>query len=472
MSRLAWRPVLLCAWAVVSVLAGVALFSAQRQGERELVERFGERTQLGARFAETYARDLTSRESRIAVRELSARNASARDLRRVATLFGYEAAVLLDRRGRALEVLPENRKVVGRDLTRKYDHLRAAAGGRAAVSAVVPSAARGTPVVAFATPFGPPDRRRVFSGAFDVSKSPIGAYLRNVNVLRSGRVYLLDANDTIVSSNRDDVRGLNRIGDVDPALDDALRERGTGRTRDGYEFASRPVAGTPWRFVMTAPRAELVGPLRGSGRYVAWACWAVLVLVGFVCTRLVGNLITSRGRLRTAVGELDRLARTDPLTSIYNRRQIAELLDAAIATAARHRQPLSVLMVDVDHFKDVNDSHGHNVGDGVLCAIADGLRDAIRSGDFVGRWGGEEFFIILPHTEADGAALVAERVRRGVAETPVVVDGDLLAMTVSVGVAEFAGEHVDALVDRADAALYAAKAAGRNVVVRSVPAAA
>jgi diguanylate cyclase (GGDEF)-like protein len=395
---------------------------------------------------------------------------SARDFRHVAALFGYEAALLLDARGRALQVLPANPAVLGQDLTRKYRHLRAAVGGRTAVSVVVPSAARGVPVVAFATPFGPPGRRRVFSGAFDVSKTPIGAYLRNVNVLRGGKVYLVDTAGAIVSSNRDDLRGLNDISDVDPALDAALRERAAGRTRDGYEFASHAVAGTPWRLVMSAPRAQLLAPLAGSGRYVPWLYWAGLVLLGFVCARLVGNLIESRRRLRTAVGELDRLARTDPLTSIYNRRQIAELLDAAVATSARHGQALSVLMVDVDRFKAINDTHGHNVGDGVLCAIAASLRDSLRAGDFVGRWGGEEFLIVLPSTGPDGALVVAQRVRRAVTEIPLVVGGHLLPMTVSIGVADFAGEDVETLVGRADAALYAAKAAGRNTVTLSAAA--
>jgi diguanylate cyclase (GGDEF)-like protein len=221
---------------------------------------------------------------------------------------------------------------------------------------------------------------------------------------------------------------------------------------------------------MSAPRAQLLAPLAGSGRYVPWLYWAGLVLLGFVCARLVGNLIESRRRLRTAVGELDRLARTDPLTSIYNRRQIAELLDAAVATSARHGQALSVLMVDVDRFKAINDTHGHNVGDGVLCAIAASLRDSLRAGDFVGRWGGEEFLIVLPSTGPDGALVVAQRVRRAVTEIPLVVGGHLLPMTVSIGVADFAGEDVETLVGRADAALYAAKAAGRNTVTLSAAA--
>ena len=120
------------------------------------------------------------------------------------------------------------------------------------------------------------------------------------------------------------------------------------------------------------------------------------------------------------------------------------------------------MLFDVDHFKQVNDTLGHHGGDLVLQHVARRLLDAVRAGDTIGRWGGEEFLLILPHTDLDEAAQAAERMRASVAEVPVRIDDTELVVTLSGGCAADASGNVDALLSRADAACYRSKSAGRN----------
>ena len=167
--------------------------------------------------------------------------------------------------------------------------------------------------------------------------------------------------------------------------------------------------------------------------------------------------------LRARNAELDHIARSDPLTGLANRRHLDEQLAIHAASAARHRYELSVAVVDVDRFKSVNDTYGHGAGDAALQEVARRLAAAARVEDVVGRWGGEEFIVILPHCGVEGAAVVAERIREAVSAAPVRCDdGVLIPLTVSVGVT---GGGDDRLIERADAALYAAKKAGRNTTI-------
>lgn len=168
--------------------------------------------------------------------------------------------------------------------------------------------------------------------------------------------------------------------------------------------------------------------------------------------------------LRNRAEDLDRMSRTDYLTGLHNRRHMEEHLRMLGAGAKRHGYPLAVLIVDVDHFKNVNDTLGHQGGDDVLTAIAQRLRKALRLEDILGRWGGEEFLVLLAHTSAEAAVALAERLRQEVCATPIVVTDVALQVTISVGgaAAEVPGDHD--LVRQADAQLYAAKDAGRNTV--------
>lgn len=168
--------------------------------------------------------------------------------------------------------------------------------------------------------------------------------------------------------------------------------------------------------------------------------------------------------------ELRLLARIDPLTGVSNRLAINEATTLMLAHAARHRQPLGMLMLDTDHFKSVNDRFGHDCGDKVLCSLVLSIRNTLRDNDLMGRVGGEEFVVLSPGADLASAMILAERVRATVEKTPLVIDGHSLALTVSVGVSVAGLNDRDgrALLQRADAALYAAKRAGRNRVEAAV----
>lgn len=168
----------------------------------------------------------------------------------------------------------------------------------------------------------------------------------------------------------------------------------------------------------------------------------------------------------SAVENLSKLAITDALTRIMNRRGITVALLDAMAQSERYSAPLCVAMADIDHFKAINDTHGHPAGDRVLTEIAGILSDTLRMPDKVGRYGGEEFLIILPHTTLAGGRKIAERLRAAVSRWQFSVGGKKLKITVSLGITQARkGEDMEQLLARVDQALYAAKNGGRNLVV-------
>jgi len=183
--------------------------------------------------------------------------------------------------------------------------------------------------------------------------------------------------------------------------------------------------------------------------------------------RMEQELIHTRDQLLEANEELERLANTDALTGLANRRHFLDALDKELDRSARYERPVSLVLMDLDHFKDVNDSYGHAAGDKVLKGAARVLLDVCRDVDLAARLGGEELVLLLPETEAEGARAVAERVRRKIEtarfRSPV---GDQFRVTASLGVASVGSGSVTpgALLQRADEAMYSAKEEGRNRV--------
>lgn len=170
--------------------------------------------------------------------------------------------------------------------------------------------------------------------------------------------------------------------------------------------------------------------------------------------------------------ELEQLAIRDSLTDLYNRREFERLLSEELHRASRYRHPLSMLLIDIDKFKEINDTLGHRAGDHALRLVSSVIRDISRKGDIVARYGGDELAALLPETPAEDAIVLAERIRRLVSHQYVEAeDGTRLGLTLSIGVASTSGEITSAekLVDAADSALYMAKTDGRNCVRRGTP---
>jgi len=162
--------------------------------------------------------------------------------------------------------------------------------------------------------------------------------------------------------------------------------------------------------------------------------------------------------------ELEQIAVRDALTGLYNRRKLDEVFDEEVFRAERYHRALSVVMMDVDHFKRVNDTYGHSAGDDVLIAIARALQDSLRGSDAIGRWGGEEFLLISPETDLETTVGLADRLRRTCESIDFPTIGKI---TLSMGVAtHHSGDGAKEILLRADSALYRAKHAGRNRVER------
>lgn len=167
--------------------------------------------------------------------------------------------------------------------------------------------------------------------------------------------------------------------------------------------------------------------------------------------------------LKAVIAQAEEVSHVDELTCLPNRRQVIKQLQNEVIRAERYKTPLSISMIDIDNFKKINDSYGHTVGDQVLFQLANILQDSIRDPDTVGRYGGEEFLVVLPNTRLGAAAEQAARLVKRVREAEVNI-GEIIHLTISIGSAEYkhGQENWQKFLSRADLALYDAKNAGRN----------
>ena len=186
----------------------------------------------------------------------------------------------------------------------------------------------------------------------------------------------------------------------------------------------------------------------------------------FITTQV--RLIQQTEKLKKAQEELKLLASTDPLTKLFNRRYFLQVSESILDLDKRNQTDTSIIMLDIDSFKKVNDTYGHKVGDDVLVSLSKLLEELSRKSDIISRWGGEEFIILLPNTTLDGATVIAEKIRAAVQSHVVLLeDAKELKFTVSIGVSCVDNEKdnsIEAASQRADVALYEAKNGGRNKV--------
>ena len=440
---------------------GAQLVAAQATSEQELFERFRLRSEIGSNFLSGYANDLLARELDEARDELRHEKVSARSFNRLAQVFGFPAALLLDARGRVLAVEPPAPQLLGREIASGYQHLVTALDGEASVSNVVPSAVLAEPIVAFAVPFSTPSGRRVFSGTLSIANTTLGsAYLTNLVPLAGSRVYLVDATGATIASSLGAEATADLMRQSDPLLWKEIGSSGEG----GYEgtngrerFAVSPVQGTPWRLVISSPEAVVLAPVSGTGRWVPWLIFGALCATFIALMIMFRQLAKARAR---RLAEVERLSVTDDLTGLYNRRGHELLSRQILRSAAREGRTVAIVFLDLDGLKRVNDEQGHDAGDRMLVATADLLRRTFRDSDVVARFGGDEFCVVAasPSSSPDQTSILgrlSENIARHNANAP-----DEPRLSLSVGVSWFDPEHpcsLDELVREADERMYEGK---------------
>jgi diguanylate cyclase (GGDEF)-like protein len=456
------------AWPALMLGAAQYLTGSQANSRHAITARLQARVTAAAQFASLDVRDISNRERAQAEIWLRGPAPSHRNIALAASDLGARAGVLLNSEGDVLQVLPADRALLGVDIAPAFAGLTAALAGHTGVSDVVTTEVSMTSAVALTIPFRSHTGRRVFSVTFAVSRTPLQAYVSHLLVAPGNHVYLVDSAENLVASGPTVLSG--NLAGRDPRLSALLRRRsaGTYSSRNQEQvFVSARITDTPWRIVAVEPAAQLYSSIDGPGRTLAWLALAGLALAGLVIIIFGFRLAQGRSRLAQLASQLARLARIDPLTELSNRRDLDEILDATLSAARREGTPLSLLLVDIDHFKQINDTAGHDTGDAVLVQVARSMRASLRAEDSLGRWGGEEFLAVLPNTDAENACLVAERLRSHIPHATSASDQP--PVTVTIGVATNDSGSRRELLSRADAALYVGKRSGRNQVQLAPP---
>ncbi len=273
-------------------------------------------------------------------------------------------------------------------------------------------------------------------------------------------IVVVDASHTIVSFNQGAERmfGYEEKDILGERLDALLPER-FQLQHDVMidEFGQGPVDVKQ----MGRRNRQIYGRRKDGNEFVASA---QIMRLGDKDARYYAALLRDISESKKTEEELLRLAATDPLTGALNRREFTVLAEREALRSNRYHHPLSLMMLDLDYFKRLNDTYGHSAGDKVLQRFTTLCVNALRNVDIFGRWGGEEFVALLPETDIDGAAVIAERLRKIVAESVLNYHDQKITFTVSVGVAQYKDSEsaIDGPLSRADSAVYDAKKAGRN----------
>jgi diguanylate cyclase (GGDEF)-like protein len=449
--------------AVVLGAMAVGIAVTHAESRSRILTNFKARGATSAEFISTYLAQQGTREAHSAQQFLAGNNKRLPlEFQRTVAEFGSSAAVLLDRNGRLLQVLPSDPAILGTKIAPRYPHLIGAEAGRVTVSGVVPSAARAKPVVAVAVPYPTQDGRRVFSVAYPVAGSVLETFVEHAVSSKHHLVTLVDASGKIITASPR-MAGAT-LHQAAPRLSGAVAHATHGEVTIAgtpNTFVVAPVAGTPWHLVTALPNAYLFASVSGWARWLPWVVFAVIALLGLIALFLLARSLSANALLKSLTTELAHAARTDPVTGLANRRSLDERVAQASAYANRYHEPLSALLIDLDHFKQINDTHGHDTGDEVLRAVSECMRAIFRDSDIFGRWGGDEFLAVLPgpHPDAPGAG---ERLCAEVRALDVSRFGMSSPLTVSVGCASATGISPQELLVEADNALYRAKAAGRD----------
>ncbi len=455
------RSAILAGLALLALLAGLAaaIVLSRDQARSQIQSNFALRSASSARFASTYLAEQAERQNKAATSFLATRRASARNFQTIAATLNSSAAVLLDGSGKVLDAYPSAPGLRGRAIASGYPDLRAAEHGRVAVSEVISSPVTANTATAIAVPYSTAAGRRVLSADYTANGLALDALVGHTISYRQHEVYIVDASERLVAASP--MTDAVTLAQASPELARAAAHATHGPVAvpgAPSTFTSAPVPGTSWRLLIAVPDKKLYGSIAGTARYLPWLVLALVGVLGGLLIALFARSLADRARLTTLSATMRRTAQTDSLTGLYNRRALTEQLTRAAARARRHEEPLSVLMIDLDRFKQTNDSFGHEAGDEVLCTVADCLREALRIDDVYGRWGGDEFLVALPVTDEAGANVSAERLREAAAAVDLTSIGLPDGVPLSIGVAT--GTHTSPieLIRQADLALYRVKA--------------
>jgi diguanylate cyclase (GGDEF)-like protein len=427
---------LVVGWLAVMAVAGGLLAASQASSRNAVLGRLQVRTRYAASVISVYAHDVLVRERSAALSWLATRRVSRDTLARVASALDLRGAMLLDGNGHPIARVA---KGPGSPDALLSAGSRGIAGGGA--SRIWLERAGGSTAIGFAVGYTSAAGPRVFAGLSAIAGTVVPPVLGNVLSTPGWHADLIDADGITLVAGR------------------------LGGAHDQQVHFTAGVDGTSWRIAISSSQRELYGLLNGAGRWMPWVALAALAVAGLVLMVLVARLARHRSRLTELNTDLARLAEVDPLTGLRNRRAIEQYLHDGLSAARRHDLALSLLVIDLDHFKTINDRFGHHVGDAVLVHTAQVLDRALRTEDAIGRWGGEEFLVVLPGTDEDGALRVAGRLREALAADPpdeALAHG--MSVTVTTGVAGWQHEEMSELISRADGALYRGKAAGRDTV--------
>ncbi len=298
----------------------------------------------------------------------------------------------------------------------------------------------------------------MFAAAYGVGGTQLDAFVDRTSTSPGHEVLLLDGSGGVLAASPR--TSAATLATAEPAL-----ARAAARSDDGSlngpggpsTFTVVRVPGTPWRVAIEVPDSSLYASVAGSATTIPWLVFALVSLLGLLLVTLFAISLSDRARLSALSGELEAIARTDPLTGLLNRRGVQENLTALAARARRHGQPLSILMIDLDRFKDINDRHGHEAGDRVLCLLADCMRDALRTEDVYGRMGGDEFIAAISDADRAAAEKIAMRLADGAASADLGDLGLSEGIPLSIGVASDLHAVPEDLIRAADADLYRVK---------------
>jgi len=277
---------------------------------------------------------------------------------------------------------------------------------------------------------------------------------------------ILDRDYKIIRANQaySDLKGI--------MLDDLIKGTCFEVTRKRDSVCEDCVVAKTFKSGDAHAKEKTIVTVKGSHEWIEIYTYPILNQEGVV-THVIEYVrnITDRKRTEQAnqrfIKKLETLSSVDSLTGLQNRRMIVERIRREIVRVKRYKIELSLIFCDLDYFKEINDTHGHKAGDEVLMTVADILRKSVRTSDVVGRYGGDEFLIVLPQTSLKGAQEMAERMRISVQDTRFEMpDGKSAGITMSIGVAFYEGTETDveALISRIDTALYVSKRSGKNQV--------